>query len=997
MIRRKTVSVFIILILMLTLTAVPAFAGDGDTVEISTADELLELLSTSYGEAYNNTYGKTFVLTDDITIDTSGLPTSYASLQSAGHERVFMGVLDGNGHTVTVVSGDGSPAKPLFDSLRGAGKDKYAEVKNLKLIFKDDVAGTTIAAHTSYARITNVDISFEKDIIFASNTAGYAFATGVYGFTADGIDVRITDVSVTATGGAPYGIIGSRDAQNSRYVMAAGVYTEHNAAGGTIVCDGITVDVRGIYAVSGFTPLNATYGSVCAAGAVSGMEQTNLRIANANINVAEDISASTADGSPADADACGLAFSTLAMYSCNVRVGGDISASASPDGYNSSYSEWSDVCAAGMGYEISTKYNDSLFGAKDTGSCSVTVGGNIIAVTSGGVVNSSYYSSNTRACGIAVYTGPQYTWRGVSVEAAGIRAIANDTRNAYALGFAYQTIHTSNNSGDAFDNENCSVSVGEISAVSEQGGGYAAGYMYWGYVACRNCTVNAQSINSTGLDADASGFAYGFSPNTSLWRSEAHGELDSCRVTAGSIHARNTDAQYSAMASGFVGMNRYAVNDITAAIRNCVVIISDELLSESADGIPFEALFAGVNTNSYSLYDNTVTLPKAQADVQTIGDADYVLFTASEVDGQAAKTDWQSGNRVIFTGDSINAVSCAFDDGDSNGTLWELERTAQFCTVDYDLNGGTGAPGADYSSVIVNQGEKITLPAAPEREDYEFIGWSDGTNVYQPGDEVEITASVTFTAQWEADSYIPPIIPPVTPEEPEYSPNWLNTTEHFAYIIGYEDGTVRPDAGITRAEVATIFFRLLTDEARESFWSDTNDYSDVADGSWYNIAVSTLSNMGILGGYEDGSFRPNAPITRAEFAKIAVSFFDHEAIEAVNGFADVARGAWYENYVAVAAEIGLIEGYGGNVFRPEAAITRAEACAIINRTLGRAPDAEHLLPESQMNTWPDNADTGVWYYAHIQEATNSHEYSWSGDIEQWTEKLPEPDWDALQR
>ena len=234
------------------------------------------------------------------------------------------------------------------------------------------------------------------------------------------------------------------------------------------------------------------------------------------------------------------------------------------------------------------------------------------------------------------------------------------------------------------------------------------------------------------------------------------------------------------------------------------------------------------------------------------------------------------------------------------------------------------------------------------------------------------------------------------PDDAEYSPNWLNTTEHFAYIIGYEDGTVRPDAGITRAEVATIFFRLLTDEARESFWSDTNDYSDVADGSWYNIAVSTLSNMGILGGYEDGTFRPNAPITRAEFAKIAVSFFDHEAIEAVNGFVDVARGAWYENYVAVAAEIGLIEGYGGNVFRPEAAITRAEACAIINRTLGRAPDAEHLLPVSQMNTWPDNADTGVWYYAHIQEATNSHDYSWIGDIEQWTEKLPEIDWDKFQ-
>ena len=262
--------------------------------------------------------------------------------------------------------------------------------------------------------------------------------------------------------------------------------------------------------------------------------------------------------------------------------------------------------------------------------------------------------------------------------------------------------------------------------------------------------------------------------------------------------------------------------------------------------------------------------------------------------------------------------------------------------------------------------------------------------------EVESGGFSPFVLVW-SDTYNPPIIiPPVEPEEPDYTPNWLNTTDHFGYIIGYEDGTVKPNAGITRAEVATIFFRLLTDEARERFWCETNDYSDVADGSWYNNAVSTLSNMGILGGYEDGTFRPNASITRAEFAKIAVSFFDWADIEAVNDFVDVSDSAWYADYVAVAAEIGLIEGYGGNVFRPEAAITRAEACAIINRTLGRAPDAEHLLPVSQMNTWPDNSDTGVWYYAHIQEATNSHDYSWIGDIEQWTEKLPEIDWDKFQ-
>ena len=259
--------------------------------------------------------------------------------------------------------------------------------------------------------------------------------------------------------------------------------------------------------------------------------------------------------------------------------------------------------------------------------------------------------------------------------------------------------------------------------------------------------------------------------------------------------------------------------------------------------------------------------------------------------------------------------------------------------------------------------------------------------------EVEPGGFSPFVLVWE-NIVIPDI--PVTPAEPVYEPNWLNTRDHFGYIIGYEDGTIKPDASITRAEVATIFFRLLTDEARDKFWTETNSYSDVAETAWYNNAVSTLSRMGILGGYEDGTFRPNASITRAEFAKIAVSFFEYEDISAENIFTDVAAGSWYENFVAVAAKLGLIEGYAGNVYRPNESITRAEACTIINRTLGRAPDAEHLLPESQMNTWPDNRP-GVWYYAQLQEATNSHEYKWSGDIEHWTAKLPERDWDALQR
>lgn len=238
---------------------------------------------------------------------------------------------------------------------------------------------------------------------------------------------------------------------------------------------------------------------------------------------------------------------------------------------------------------------------------------------------------------------------------------------------------------------------------------------------------------------------------------------------------------------------------------------------------------------------------------------------------------------------------------------------------------------------------------------------------------------------------------PITPiPEPDNSPVGLNTEDHVAYIIGYEDGTVRPGANITRAEVATIFFRLLADETRESYWSQSSGFTDVASGAWYNNAVSTLTRAGILDGYEDGSFRPNASITRAEFTKIAVSFFKHVGGASSNPFNDVPDSAWYAEFVKAAAELGLIDGYEDGTFRPNAPITRAEACTIVNRTLGRAPDKDNLLPEHEMLTWPDNS-RDAWYYAQIQEATNSHDYQWLGAIELWTAKLAERDWDALEK
>ena len=255
--------------------------------------------------------------------------------------------------------------------------------------------------------------------------------------------------------------------------------------------------------------------------------------------------------------------------------------------------------------------------------------------------------------------------------------------------------------------------------------------------------------------------------------------------------------------------------------------------------------------------------------------------------------------------------------------------------------------------------------------------------------EVPAGATVTFGIN---NRYVETIIPPSPPTPPE--PPVLNKKDHFAYIIGDNRGLVEPDASISRAEVATIFFRLLTDASRAQLWTQANGFSDVDLEDWYNNAVSTMARGGIIVGYPDGTFRPDAPITRAEFATMAVRFFRDNHI-AIPRFTDVA-GHWAEQYIYLAAEKGLIVGYPDNTFRPDAPITRAEAMTIINRLLERHPHKDRLL--QNMIRWPDNMNTNAWYYAEVQEATNSHIYVLEGDgYESWQELLPVRDWAAFEK
>lgn len=227
------------------------------------------------------------------------------------------------------------------------------------------------------------------------------------------------------------------------------------------------------------------------------------------------------------------------------------------------------------------------------------------------------------------------------------------------------------------------------------------------------------------------------------------------------------------------------------------------------------------------------------------------------------------------------------------------------------------------------------------------------------------------------------------------TPSMLNGEDHFAYIVGYPDKTVHPQSSITRAEVATIFFRLLTEETRTANATKTNKYADVSSDKWYNQAVSTLSAMGIIKGDSRGNFNPNAPITRAEFAAIAARFDKTEDVAAAS-FGDVAMH-WAKPEISVAANNGWINGYTDGTFHPDSKITRAEAMAMINRVLQRLPESKADLLDGMIQ-WSDNADTSKWYYLAVQEATNSHYYELKANQhEKWTKLRENRDWTELEK
>jgi hypothetical protein len=325
----------------------------------------------------------------------------------------------------------------------------------------------------------------------------------------------------------------------------------------------------------------------------------------------------------------------------------------------------------------------------------------------------------------------------------------------------------------------------------------------------------------------------------------------------------------------------------------------------------------------------------------------------------------------------------------------------QLCSVTYEVTGDIPSDaGAVPAAAKVKKGGSYTVAPVQttSQSRYTFSGWRINgvgdvvTEIKDIQQDVKLIGVWTRRSSGGGGGSSKPTV-----DIPDDVPTGLNGDDHFAYIVGYPNGNVEPNGNITRAEVATIFFRLLTEEVRTANSTQSNSLSDVTRGQWFNHAVSTLSSMGIVKGHNDGTFAPNAPITRAEFAAIAARF-DDKNTDTSSKFTDIASH-WAKNEIGIAANKGWINGYPDDTFRPNQYITRAEAMTLVNRVLNRLPENSSDLLDSMIK-WPDNSDASAWYYLAVQEATNSHAYSDKSKddkYEKWTTIRDARDWTELEK
>lgn len=375
------------------------------------------------------------------------------------------------------------------------------------------------------------------------------------------------------------------------------------------------------------------------------------------------------------------------------------------------------------------------------------------------------------------------------------------------------------------------------------------------------------------------------------------------------------------------------------------------------------------------LPDGTYDL--ANAEVEHLSAKKDTTVTAVIKDYRA--THHVNVNRTLskLTGTAIQPYKGV--DGKPVYTILSVYYDLDFHTLTFDTMGGS-----KIAPETVRHGLTVAKPKDPVNGGYIFDGWyTDKTFRHRYDFSTPLTEDITIYAKWFLI-----VLPGVTVKK--NTPK-LNTADHFAYVQGYPDGTVKPAGNITRAETAAILFRLMDDASRKTYYSTKSGFRDVASGSWYNTYVATLNNAGVITDSSNGYFRPNEAITRAELAAMLAKF--SETTGAANYFNDVSAKYWAANAIAICAKLGWINGYPDGTFRPDKNVTRAELMAMINRATGRAPkSADAFLPG--MKTWIDNT-SDKWYYLDVQEATNSHSYTVKGS-ETWTALTSDPNWSLYE-
>lgn len=375
------------------------------------------------------------------------------------------------------------------------------------------------------------------------------------------------------------------------------------------------------------------------------------------------------------------------------------------------------------------------------------------------------------------------------------------------------------------------------------------------------------------------------------------------------------------------------------------------------------------------LPDGTYDL--ANAEVEHLSAKKDTTVTAVIKDYRA--THHVNVNRTLskLTGTAIQPYKGV--DGKPVYTILSVYYDLDYHTLTFDTMGGS-----KIAPETVRHGLTVAKPKDPVNGGYIFDGWyTDKTFRHRYDFSTPLTEDITIYAKWFLI-----VLPGVTVKK--NTPK-LNTADHFAYVQGYPDGTVKPAGNITRAETAAILFRLMDDASRKTYYSTKSGFRDVASGSWYNTYVATLNNAGVITDSSNGYFRPNEAITRAELAAMLAKF--SETTGAANYFNDVSARYWAANAIAICAKLGWINGYPDGSFRPDRNVTRAELMAMINRATGRAPkSADAFLPG--MKTWIDNT-ADKWYYLDVQEATNSHSYTVKGS-ETWTALTSDPNWSLYE-